>query len=72
MKHKLKHECEDILRRLITSHSFLQPDNPKYDVWDGKDAKEVVADLIEMLNASSEIQDAHSKDGWGKPKEKRK
>lgn len=62
----LEKECEVILRSLISKHAFLQPANELFDVWDANNAKEVVADLIEMINKSSDIEDAHNERDWGK------
>lgn len=62
----IQKECEEILRSLIAKHGFLQPDNPMFDVWNSSDAKEVVADLIEAIQGSYEIENAHKKDDWGK------
>jgi hypothetical protein len=62
----LSEQCEHILRRLIASHAFLQPNNKKFDVWDNNDAAEVLADLIQFINHSDAIDEAHRRSDWGK------
>lgn len=63
---KLEKDCEEILRALISRHACLQLSNPAFDAWDSVNAKEIVADLIEQINMSSEIHEAHFKKDWGK------
>ncbi len=63
---RLKDECEELVRQLLRRHACLQPMNKQYDVWDASDAKEIVRDLIILLNRSEAITTAHYKIDWGK------
>lgn len=66
MKRALQEECEEILRRLVVKHDFLHPESPQFDVWSRADAAEVVADIIILIKASSEIEEAAKETDWGK------
>ncbi len=59
-------DAAEILMKLMARHGFLQPANKDFDVWDRKDAANLVADLIEELNKSEAIWVAHDKTDWGK------
>lgn len=62
----LEQECVALVRKLMAKHAFLQPANRDFDVWDKDDAAEVLADLIEEIKYSSEINLAHNGNDWGK------
>ncbi len=63
---ELNEECAEILRKLLSKHSFLQPDSKNFDARDANDSHKAISDLIEMLNYSDVIGDVHSKYDWGK------
>jgi hypothetical protein len=53
----LSEECVEVIKKLLHKHKFLQPNNPNFDHWDARDAKELTADLIELLQYSEMIED---------------
>lgn len=62
----LKEECTELVRKLMVKHKCLQPENQDFDIWDANDAKEIVADLVQGIKESYEIDLAHTKKDWGK------
>lgn len=66
MNKHLNRQCSEIIRKLMARHRFLQPDNPNFDIWNEAAAAELLADLIIEINQSEEIQQAHTKEDWGK------
>lgn len=62
----LNEACEEILNNLVAKHACLQLDNKLFGAFDSKDAMEIVADLVEALNFSEEIEVAHKTKDWGK------
>ncbi len=63
---RLRDECEELVRQLLRRHACLQPMNKQYGVFDASDAKEIVRDLIILLNKSESITVAHNMIDWGK------
>lgn len=62
----LEKECAEILRKIMVKHQFLNPESVSFDCWSSEDAEELVADLVEAIKYSSEIEHATSMNDWGK------
>ena len=66
MSDELKQACADILDQLMKKHGCIQVECKDFGIFNESDAMELVADLIEMIQYSEEIEEASKSIDFGK------